>query len=274
MDAATEEARPYGLGCGGIVHLLLERRETAEAFLQELDVAFAGRKPLECAVVLEGAAIGTRTFARGNERLADRPSPGASERGNGPALWVEKIAPRCGLFVFGAGDDAEPLVTQASTLGWHIAVADGRAHLATRHRFPLAHEVTVLRDSDVSAMELRESDAAVVMTHSYEQDSRILAQLLPMPLLYLGVLGPRYRTLEMVKQAVKTTGGDAAEWMRKLHAPVGMDLGGDSPATIALDRSGDPVHAGRPRWQGKAAIQGRPRKQNGCRANLRSRSSP
>ena len=58
-------------------------------------------------------------------------------------IWSEYIPARCGLFVFGAGDDAKPLVTQASTLGWHITVADGRSHLATRPRFPRRQSASI-----------------------------------------------------------------------------------------------------------------------------------
>jgi xanthine dehydrogenase accessory factor len=99
--------------------------------------------------------------------------------------------------------------------------------------FPSARCV-VLRDADLSSLDLRSSDAAVVMTHSFHQDSNLLVQLLERPLIYLGVLGPRYRTVDLVKHAVERIGGSVAERMQKLHAPVGFYLGGDSPATIAL----------------------------------------
>jgi xanthine dehydrogenase accessory factor len=246
--------RPYGLGCGGTVHLLLERRDTAEFLLRELQRAFAARQPLSCAVVLEGAEIGSRCVMNsggefnptGDKRLSHLAQEAwlscesfiVESDGESPAqddtVWAEYIPPRCGLFIFGAGDDAKPLVTQASTLGWHITVADGRAHLATRARFSLADEVAVLRNGDVSALNLLESDAAVIMTHSYEQDRNILKGLLARELAYIGVLGPRYRTADLLRDVATELGGTPRRWMKKLHAPVGLNLGGDSPATIAL----------------------------------------
>ena len=248
--ATTFEAdgdRPYGLGCGGTVHLLLERRASVEPFLRALQSVFAARQALACAVALEGAQIGQRCIVAADDTTPSLGSAGlfAAAREawldresflDGDSVWSEYIPPRCGLFVFGAGDDAKPLVTQARTLGWYIVVADGRAHLATRLRFPEADEVRVLRhgEESFSDLGLLESDAAVVMTHSYQQDVSILQQLLPLRLAYLGVLGPRYRTADLLKDVAQEMGGSASRWMDAIHAPVGFDLGGDSPATIAL----------------------------------------
>jgi xanthine/CO dehydrogenase XdhC/CoxF family maturation factor len=79
------------------------------------------------------------------------------------------------------------------------------------------------------------------MTHSFEQDSRILASLLGLdfPLLYLGVLGPQRRTRELLAEATRLlhlpdTPDRIEGWLRQMHAPTGLDLGAETPATIAL----------------------------------------
>ena len=71
-------------------------------------------------------------------------------------------------------------------------------------------------------------DAAIVMTHSFEQDSKILACMLELQMrpAYIGVLGPQRRTRELLIQADR--------WLDDLHAPTGLDLGAESPETIAL----------------------------------------
>jgi xanthine/CO dehydrogenase XdhC/CoxF family maturation factor len=248
-NGAAEIVRPYNLGCGGVVHLLLERRATADSFLHLAQRAFAQREELACATILEGAHIGKRAFADpklpANEPLLVSCAQDAQRAQHSliqdvafqqtvSKVWAEYLPPRCGLFIFGAGDDAQPLVTQASTLGWQITVADGRSHLATRARFPEAHTVHVLEHSDCASLEFRSNDAAVLMTHSFDQDCRLLAQLLAKPLLYLGVLGPRYRTADLITHAVERIGGSVSEWMQKINSPVGLDIGADGPATIAL----------------------------------------
>jgi xanthine/CO dehydrogenase XdhC/CoxF family maturation factor len=148
---------------------------------------------------------------------------------------------RPALFVFGAGDDAIPLVRQARQLGWYVAVMDGRANLATRTRFPDAHEVLALPADGFPHLQLRSSDAAVVMTHSLQQDTRILGYLLEEQLAYIGVLGPRRRSSEMLLSIAQDLGVPQSRleaqlevWMVLLHAPMGLDLGGDTPADIAL----------------------------------------
>ena len=92
--------------------------------------------------------------------------------------WADYRAARPGLWIFGAGDDAKPLLKLARELGWFVAVADGRSHLATQSRFAAADEIRTLKTEDLPGDErlpLLPTDAAVLMTHSFEQDSRILA---------------------------------------------------------------------------------------------------
>jgi xanthine/CO dehydrogenase XdhC/CoxF family maturation factor len=161
-------------------------------------------------------------------------------------IWADYRAARPGLWIFSAGDDAKPLLALARELGWFVAIADGRSHLATRERFPAAGEVRVLPifdlpDAAPQHFAMRPTDAAVVMTHSFEQDSRVLASLLALefPLAYLGVLGPQRRTRELLAEAARLlhlpdTTDRVDRWLAQLHAPTGLDLGADTPASIAL----------------------------------------
>ncbi len=150
-------------------------------------------------------------------------------------VFAEYIAPPLGLFVFGAGDDAKPLVELAHMLGWHVTVADGRSNLVRAARFPLAEALAVLpAEGPVRHLAIGAYDAAVLLTHSYAQDLALLQALLPMNLGYLGVLGPRRRTQQLVEEAAGGIGLTAEECMASLHAPVGLDLGATSPTGIAL----------------------------------------
>jgi xanthine/CO dehydrogenase XdhC/CoxF family maturation factor len=134
----------------------------------------------------------------------------------------------------------------AQTLGWFVAVADGRSHLATRERFSTVDDLRVLPVFDLPEtarhdLQLRPTDVAVVMTHSFDQDSRILASLLTLDALpaYLGVLGPQRRTRELLAEAARlldlpATADRIDRWLAQMHAPTGLDLGADTPAAIAL----------------------------------------
>jgi xanthine dehydrogenase accessory factor len=247
---------PYGMGCGGVVHLLLERSNTADALLEQLAAVFTTREPLAVATVIEGDAMGQRAFwhphaSIGPHYLVDLAHQASQERRSFSAnlatqdrqiasVHAEWLPARPGLFIFGAGDDALPLLTLARQLGWYIAVADGRAHLVTPARFPLADHLSVLSAEDPLPVKPRPTDAAVIMTHSLEQDTRILSALLQNDPAYLGVLGPRHRTVEMLAAIARNQASDASAaqqidlWLERLHTPMGLDLGGNSPAEIAL----------------------------------------
>jgi xanthine/CO dehydrogenase XdhC/CoxF family maturation factor len=257
--AADDGDVPFGMGCGGVVHVLLERSSTADALLENLSQSFERRIAIAIATVLEGPSTGKRAYltADRNSEPAVDPLSELARQGFGeqhssshslpaPAdsaakVWVEWCPARPGLFIFGAGDDAIPLVKLARQLGWYVMLADGRSHLATATRFPEAHDVLVMDPDTFPPITLRPTDAAVLMTHSLEQDTRVLGELLHRDLAYLGVLGPRRRTRDILLSIARGFNlptlereGQIENWMEQLHAPMGLDLGGDTPAEVAL----------------------------------------
>ena len=267
---------PYGSGCGGVVFILLERRATAGPLLPVLKEAFDRRAPIAIATVLEGSHIGLRAFADSRRSPHVEPSGDAvlscvselkdlaelaiecrtsmarevSIDGTATRVLIEHHGARPGLWIFGAGDDAQPVVRLARELGWFVVVADGRSHLATRSRFATANDVLALPIEELPgaadlhfASRLLGTDAVVLMTHSFEQDSRIIASILgdarKCPLAYIGILGPQRRTREVLAEAARllhlvNPEDRAEEWLAELHAPTGIDLGAETPATIAL----------------------------------------
>jgi xanthine/CO dehydrogenase XdhC/CoxF family maturation factor len=223
---------PYGLGCGGTVDLLLEPAGTpeCEAVLAALAATLHGERrrvitqlpeaggPLRRCILQEA---GGHVFHSASGRVdPDRPH------------FDEWLEPPQRLFVLGAGDDARPLVAMAALLGWRVIVADGRAQLARPERFPQAERV--LATGDPRALDVGPRDAAVVMTHSYEQDRAWLAALLPLAPRYLGLLGARHRSALLVREAAALLGWSLAQACEGLFAPVGLDLGGDGAEAIAL----------------------------------------
>ena len=279
--AEEDGERPYGSGCGGVVFLLLERRTTASPLLAAIERAFDLRVPLAVATVLEGRQLGRRAFVglEPGPLMALESEPGlvrsiddslqalaelSLARGESidgeiavgetkARTWADYRPPRPGLAIFGAGDDAQPLLKLAKELGWYVSLADGRSQLVTRERFSQADQLATLPIKDLPGIPSEESqqafgnlhreDAAVVMTHSFEQDSKILACLVAMdtPPAYIGVLGPQRRTYELLREAARllnlpasATAAQVERWLAQLHAPTGLDLGAESPATIAL----------------------------------------
>lgn len=248
---------PYGMGCGGVIHVFLERSATANFAVAQIARYFNLREPHAIATLLEGGLIGQRAYwsadasqNASNSGLADLAHQGflghhsfcteMKTNSRSAKVFVEWLPARTGLFVFGAGDDAVPLVKLAQQMGWFVTVLDGRAHLATRARFPEAHEMHVLTPEALSGLLIRPGDAAVLMTHSLEQDTRALRFVLDQDLAYIGVLGPRRRTEQMLVSISDQGFGPASagysveSLLGKLHAPMGLDLGGNTPPAIAL----------------------------------------
>ncbi len=253
---------PFGMGCGGVVYVLLERSKTAGQLFERLIKAYHERLPIAIATVLDGENAGSRAYwppeptenlDAGNHRHLVALAKDCFERqqsftgeiccadGSASRVYVQWSAARPGLYVFGAGDDALPMVKQARQLGWYVAVADGRSHLATRARFADADDVHVLHRGEFPKLALCPTDVAAVMTHSLEQDTRILTALLKEELTYIGVLGPRRRTADMLATIAESEGvpgwriaAQTTAWLERLHSPMGLDLGGSTPREIAL----------------------------------------
>ena len=146
------------------------------------------------------------------------------------AVFIEVIEPQLPLVIFGAGDDALPLVALAKNLGWRTTVVDTRARPAMVERFTEADEVVLCRATDVrDRLQLSDKTAVVLMTHNYLDDLEILKTLLNTPLRYLGCLGPRQRTEQMLLEI-----DDEIAFLKQLHAPAGLDIGADTPMEVAF----------------------------------------
>jgi xanthine dehydrogenase accessory factor len=251
---------PFGLGCGGVVDLLLEPGDTPEcrALMAVLEDAIAGkeatvltwlprngsegRRLARAALTpsgdflfaskelteLELAEAQTRVLGQGGVE-----SPGQDNEDN-EAIFVERIAAPQRLFVLGAGDDAKPLVSMGALLGWSVIVMDGRAHMARADRFPAAERVVAVSSPSAEVREIRPEDAVVLMTHSYEQDRDLLAAVLPLRPKYLGLLGAKHRSSLLLSEVAVKLGWTVAACCEQIYAPVGLDLGGDGPEAIAL----------------------------------------
>ncbi len=242
-----------GLGCDGRVDVLLEPL-AGETLARLRDVHAWGRDVTTPSVLTTVIAADAASGARAGDRLILTESTGpvvlgleldaappelladawealAMQRSSVRAYATievvhEVVAPPITLLVCGAGMDAVPLVRLAVGLGWRVTVVDHRPDHARPERFPGATVRLAAYDADE---ELGSHDAAVVMSHHYERDVARLRTLLAAGVPYVGVLGPRRRTDRMVGD-LGASEADAA----RLYAPVGLDIGAETPDEIAL----------------------------------------
>ena len=278
-DTAFEDTAevPFGLGCGGAVDLLLEAvgRPEGLALLQAMRASLQGEARVIVDVLPEAGQrfarmvldvqgdvlfasealatdeiVSLRTIARSQTGGAGADGPetagqngGIASRGNRApgGIFVDELAPAQRLVIFGAGEDARPLVRMAAEMGWTVIVADGRPQHARSERFPQAAGVLVAENA--AAARVTAADAVVVMTHSYEQDRRTIAELLPLSPRYLGLLGARHRSALLLREASIAAGLTLAQALERVHAPIGLELGGDGPEKIALAIVSEIQHA-------------------------------
>ncbi|MCY3993471.1 MAG: XdhC family protein [Caldilineaceae bacterium] len=230
-------------------------------------VAQAIRQDELCAVVtvLSGDAIGRKMLVR-RERKADRDAPTVATTGSLgdealeqaatslaadamearrttritlPAkdqdwdLLIDVHVPQERLIVVGAVHIAIPLVSFARELGLYTVVIDARPIFATQDRF--GHVDELIRswpDEALQEMKLNESSYVVTLTHDEKLDTPALICALDHPVGYIGALGSK-RTHAKRVTALREA-GVSDEQISRIHAPIGLDLGGRSPGEIAL----------------------------------------
>lgn len=220
-----------GLGCHGVVQVLLEKLPPQPAWAATLAANLRARQPTEIAIVwrLAGNAPG-HAIPLGTRLTAELPALPATA-----GVFRQTVAPATTLAIFGAGNDAQPLVRLAKELGWHVIVADPRPAFATAARFPDVDALVVAPAAELPARVAPGNDAlVVVMTHHYVHDVPLLRALLPRPLAYLGLLGPKQRAQKILADFAGEGFAIMPEWRARLHAPVGLDLGAETPAEVAL----------------------------------------
>jgi xanthine dehydrogenase accessory factor len=148
-------------------------------------------------------------------------------------VFVEPLVPEPPLVVCGGGHVAKALVPLARSVGFAPIVVEDLEELGTRERFPDAVEIVDSFDlRDWKGVPLDERTYAIVVTRDHAQDQALLEALIDKDLAYLGMIGSK-RKVEMFKQRLQAKGVDASRFTR-LHAPIGLDIGAQTPEEIAV----------------------------------------
>jgi xanthine/CO dehydrogenase XdhC/CoxF family maturation factor len=251
----ADELFGLGVGCNGLLRVFLQPLQPKRNYepFSAIAGALLARERAAVATVIEsvdpalppGGTVVTRAAshvafdvgedaARGLARRAMRVlSSGVAELvvEGGATVLCAPLKPIPKLLVLGAGLDAVPLVALAAELGWLVTVADHRPAYIARGGFARAERVLLIEPEQLSGMlALDDFDAIVVMSHHLATDRKYLAQLATVETAYLGVLGPRARRDRLLADL----GGAAPKLRARLRGPVGLDIGADSPESIAL----------------------------------------
>ncbi|HET6341188.1 MAG TPA: XdhC family protein [Gemmatimonadota bacterium] len=161
-------------------------------------------------------------------------------------LYVERVAPPAELVVVGAGHIAQPLSRIGALLGFRVTVVDDRPDFARRDRFPDADRVVVADFADPFAgISIGPRSYVVLVTrgHRYDFDCvRALARAGAEPA-YVGMIGSRRRVRAAFEQLAAE--GFDEERLARIHAPIGLDIGAETPAEIAVAIAAEMILAAR-----------------------------
>ncbi len=254
--------------CGGVLDVFLERLGDEvggierRRFFSLVDEARASPHPVALVTLIRAARgdpafalLGRKTFVpalggeatslgdAGADELARAAAAAALERGAGAyqeeasgrglGVWAEPIADAPELVVVGAGHVGAALVRLARPLGFRIVVLDDRPSFANPARLPEADAILVgdPRETLARLAERRER-YVVLVTRGHRLDADCLRVALGRELRYLGMIGSRRRVGRIRERLLEE--GAPAERLARLHAPIGLRIGAETPAEIAV----------------------------------------
>ncbi len=148
-------------------------------------------------------------------------------------VYVEPVLPLPRALIFGAGHISKSLSKVATLAGFATAVIDNRENYANRERFPEAAQVIAAEYEDVFP-QLPANDAtyAIIVTRGHRDDMRVLRWAVDQPLRYIGMIGSKRKTIEVVKH-LRNEGVPIGR-LSGIHAPMGLDIGAVTPEEIAV----------------------------------------
>jgi xanthine dehydrogenase accessory factor len=264
FDLMDDEGWGLGLGCNGIIDILLEPLDdTWDAPLAELE---AHRAVATVSVIDssdEAVAVGDRVVLDDDlaplpdgdrnglpagvveaveptvaDLQADRNSTAVTvETADGEVTaFVDWVTPAPTLLLFGTQNDVHPVARMGHEAGFRVVVASARGARSDPEQFPNAHEVRSTKPMAVGeVVEDPERTYAVVMSHNALEDRLALASLLDTAVPYVGLMGPRERFEEIREDLATEEDRTLTEAeLERVSTPVGLDLGGGEPTQIAL----------------------------------------
>lgn len=262
-DTTDEDDQKFGvgLGCNGIIHVLIEPISLDDP-LNPVELIKEALRDRETSLLLsvfsiprsKSEQVGTVFLKKGIHEFGkpDRISPqlwlrlkheiqrfdqSQSEIQSYSELedisvFFEVIKPAVRILLFGAGNDTQPLGKMAEILGFELILIDGRKNLATSARFPSAKQILLgSAEEIVSQLETDLNTVALLMTHNFEYEVVVLEKLLTCMIPYIGILGPKRKTEKLV-QRLNSKGIQVA--MENIYAPVGLEIGAETSEEIAL----------------------------------------
>ncbi|MGB9611841.1 MAG: XdhC family protein [Bryobacteraceae bacterium] len=148
-------------------------------------------------------------------------------------IYIEPVEPLPQAFLFGAGHISKSLARLCSMLGFSVTVIDDRESYANRERFPDADEIIAGNYEDIfPKLPVNSSSYLIIVTRGHRDDMRVLRWAVTAPAAYVAMIGSRRKVISIVRELVRQ--GINPELFRRVHAPMGLDIGAVTPEEIAV----------------------------------------
>jgi xanthine dehydrogenase accessory factor len=168
------------------------------------------------------------SFTGGKEKVD------GEERFENVRLLFEISRPPLELIICGGGHVGQAVARVARFLGFNVTVVDDRADFASREKFP-APEIRLIAGDFIEglrSLKITPATHLVIVTRGHRHDEICLREVIDKPARYLGMIGSRRRTTTIREHLRRE--GVAAELLHRVHAPIGLDIGAQTPEEIAL----------------------------------------
>jgi len=148
-------------------------------------------------------------------------------------IYVEPLVAAPTLYIFGAGHTGRATYQVARPAGFDVVVIDDRPAFANRQNYPEARDI-VVADLDAAMAQLAPTPASyiLILTPSHLSDMRVLRWAISTPARYIGMIGSKRKVTGIFHELQKE--GCRAEHFKAVHAPVGLDIGAQTPEEIAI----------------------------------------
>jgi xanthine dehydrogenase accessory factor len=148
-------------------------------------------------------------------------------------VFVEPILPDPKLILMGAGHIGQTVAHVAHRVGFKVAVVDDRETFANRERFPQAEEIVVAPFLEgFKAITVSQTSFILIATRGHGHDQTVLEEALQTSACYIGMVGSRRKTQIIVQNLLGK--GIAPEALSRLYAPIGIEIGSETPEEIAV----------------------------------------
>lgn len=257
----AKNAFGMGYGCNGLLEILIEPIESDEKnqtfYLLNRLIAEPGPQGLSTVYYSEDnniAAIGEQRHSNGTDyiknaelsQLVKKELITAVETSNTKSITYkiegkkvkvlhEVFQPNLNILIYGAVFHVVPFMRIANELGYNVHVTDSFEPIQPVWNFPDAEDITIIDEAAVKKLMERTPKLAVVfLTHNFFYIKEELPKVLKSDAPYIGILGSRKKTQKILREAEVNEENYSASELAKIHYPIGLDIGANTPEEIAL----------------------------------------